>query len=33
MEATLYELDSDGGYLAGVLEIDKASNILRAFLK
>ncbi|MFQ5990376.1 MAG: homoserine O-acetyltransferase [Candidatus Methylomirabilales bacterium] len=32
VEATSYELDSDGGHLAGVLEIGKAAEAIRAFL-
>lgn len=32
VEVTSYELDSDGGHLAGVLEIEKAAHVIRAFL-
>lgn len=32
MSVTVAELASDGGHLAGVLEIEKAADTLRAFL-
>lgn len=33
VEVTSYELESDGGHLAGVLEIEKAAEVIRAFLE
>jgi len=33
VEVSLYELESEGGHLAGVLEIEKAAEVLRTFLE
>ncbi|MFQ5846615.1 MAG: homoserine O-acetyltransferase [Candidatus Methylomirabilales bacterium] len=33
VRASTFELESDGGHLAGVLEIDKAGEVLRQFLE